>query len=189
MRKTVLLPKRVTALPLKNMVSICPMGNASKMLPNAASLKCSVVFISGIRLAQLAKQSPWQKKNTDTAMRICSRGWAGVTMVAVFKMCRKDTKITQNDFVKTNPVSRKRNRFRCMLHSEPVVDLKMSRRNFIYAMDGLKDTAAVFCFLYRYTLEITSTAKNTRGIIATDNGSPLLICPIVAEIKVMPNPA
>lgn len=42
------------------------------MLASAASFKCSAVLISGIRLAQLAKQMPWQKKNTETAMRTCN---------------------------------------------------------------------------------------------------------------------
>ncbi|MFM2362991.1 MAG: hypothetical protein RLZZ316_1893 [Bacteroidota bacterium] len=72
MRKTYLLPNLVTALPLKGSVSICPKGNANKMLPNAASLNCKLVFISGMRLAQLANDKPWQKKNTATAIRTCT---------------------------------------------------------------------------------------------------------------------
>jgi hypothetical protein len=54
------------------MVTNWPIGNASKMVPNPASLKSSDVFISGIRLAQLAKVNPWQKKKTDTAVRVFS---------------------------------------------------------------------------------------------------------------------
>lgn len=69
---TYLLPNRVTALPLKGIVNNCPIGNASKILPKPASLKCSDVFISGMRLAQLAKDNPWQKKKTDTAIRTCA---------------------------------------------------------------------------------------------------------------------
>ena len=42
------------------------------MVPKPASLKCSDVFISGMRLAQLAKDNPWQKKKTDTAIRTCA---------------------------------------------------------------------------------------------------------------------
>lgn len=75
------------------MVNIWPMGKASSILPNAASLNVSDVLISGIRLAQLAKHKPWQKKNTDTAMRICKRGCGDAIVVAVFKMCCKGTQI------------------------------------------------------------------------------------------------
>jgi hypothetical protein len=54
------------------MVNNCPTGNASKILPNPASLKWSDVLISGILLAQFAKANPWQKKKTETAIRTCS---------------------------------------------------------------------------------------------------------------------
>jgi len=85
MRITLLLPKRVTALPLKNMVSSCPMGKAHSILASCASLKCSEVLKPGMRLAQLIKHTPWQKKNTDTAMRVCSLVYGiGKVAVAVF---------------------------------------------------------------------------------------------------------
>ena len=69
---TYLLPNLVTSLPLKGIVINCPTGNASKILPSPASLKCNDVLISGILLAQFAKDNPWQKKKTDTAIRTCS---------------------------------------------------------------------------------------------------------------------
>jgi len=80
-----LLPNLVTARPLKGIVTNCPIGNANKIFARPASLKCNVVLISGMRLAQLAKQRPWQKKNTETAMRICSLEYAGDKVVAVVK--------------------------------------------------------------------------------------------------------
>ena len=96
MRNTFLLPKRVTARPLKGMVTNWPMGRPSKIVPSAASLKCRALLISGIRLAQLAKHTPWQKKNTDTAMRTCRREYMWGMVVAVKIMCSNDTKIIQN---------------------------------------------------------------------------------------------
>ena len=51
--------------------AMCPAGSASRILPRPASLRCKVVLISGMRLAQEAKHNPWLKKKADTAMRIC----------------------------------------------------------------------------------------------------------------------
>jgi len=85
MRITALLPKRVTALPLKNMVSNCPMGKAQSMLASCASVKFIADLKPGMRLAQLIKHTPWQKKKTETAMRVCSLVyWGGKVAVAVF---------------------------------------------------------------------------------------------------------
>ncbi len=53
------------------MVSSCAIGKNNRMVPSSASFKCKAVFISGMRLAQLAKQMPWQKKKADSAKRIC----------------------------------------------------------------------------------------------------------------------
>jgi hypothetical protein len=71
MRNTFLLPKLVTNLPEKGIAVNWPEGSANKILPKAASLKCIADLISGMRLAHEAKQSPWQKKKAETAMRIC----------------------------------------------------------------------------------------------------------------------
>lgn len=89
MRSTYLLPKRVTALPEKGIVSNCPAGNASKILPKPASLSCKAFLISGIRLAQLANDKPWQKKNTATAVRACSLLKVSGMMAFVSKMDAK----------------------------------------------------------------------------------------------------
>jgi hypothetical protein len=71
------------------MVSNCPAGKASNMLPSAASLRCNDVLISGMRLAQLAKHNPWQKKNTETAMRTCRRGCGDAMAVVLFtNLCK-----------------------------------------------------------------------------------------------------
>lgn len=47
--------------------------------------------MSGIRLAQLAKDKPWQKKKTDTAIRTFSfvYGIAMVSLVVKFKIIVK----------------------------------------------------------------------------------------------------
>lgn len=65
------------------------------MLPRPASLRCNDVLISGIRLAQLAKASPWLKKKTDTAMRSCSLlYWPGkIAVVLKDKNERKNKSI------------------------------------------------------------------------------------------------
>jgi len=42
--------------------------------------------MSGIRLAQLAKVNPWQKKKTDTAIRTCNLLNEGVIVSAVIKL-------------------------------------------------------------------------------------------------------
>lgn len=76
----------MTARPLNGMVNNWPIGNANKILPNPASLRWSDVFISGIRLAQLAKDNPWQKKKTDTAVRTCSLLNGAVIVPAVDKI-------------------------------------------------------------------------------------------------------
>lgn len=78
------------------------MGNPNKILPNAASLKCNEVFKSGILLAQLAKQMPWQKKKTETAIRVCSLEYAGIKVVAVVKTCSNDTKINLKSISSTD---------------------------------------------------------------------------------------
>jgi hypothetical protein len=41
--------------------------------------------MSGIRLAQLAKVNPWQKKKTDTAIRTCDLLYEVVIVSAVLK--------------------------------------------------------------------------------------------------------
>ena len=50
-----------TSLPEKVIIKNCATGNANKMVPKAASLSPSAVFISGIRLAHEAKQNPMLK--------------------------------------------------------------------------------------------------------------------------------
>ena len=55
------LPYFVTNLPEMGMVSSCPKGKASSIVPNCASLSWSLVLISGMRLAHEAKQNPMQK--------------------------------------------------------------------------------------------------------------------------------
>ena len=62
----------------------CPAGSINKMLPKAASLSCRVVLRSGMRLAQEAKQSPWQKKKADTAKRICCLEYVGAVISISF---------------------------------------------------------------------------------------------------------
>jgi len=62
----VLLLKRVTAQPETGKLSINPQGRASSTAPNPASLNPNCNLISGIRLAQLAKQIPAIKKKTAT---------------------------------------------------------------------------------------------------------------------------
>ena len=51
------------------------------MVPNAASFKWRAVFMSGMRLAQLAKVNPWQKKKTDTQIRTFCFG-KGIVIVS-----------------------------------------------------------------------------------------------------------
>lgn len=98
--------------------------------------------------------------------------------MAVLKSCLKDTKIAENGFVKFGIPSIKRNRFRRMFYSKPVLNAANPGElpaAVFYAIDGLKDTTAGLLFLYRYIFDITSTVKNTNGITATESGSPLLI--------------
>ena len=70
-RSTFLLPKCVTSLPENGIAVSCPAGNASRILPSAALFNPRLALISGILLAQDEKQSPWLKKNTETATLIC----------------------------------------------------------------------------------------------------------------------
>lgn len=98
MRKTFLLPKRVTARPLKGIVRNWPIGRPSKILPSAASFRCSADFISGMRLAQLAKHTPWQKKKADTAIRTWSLVYGVVKVAVVVKLCNNDTKIIEKQW-------------------------------------------------------------------------------------------
>jgi hypothetical protein len=58
---TLLLPKWVTSFPEKGIIRNWPTGRANRILPSIASFRCSAVLISGILLAQDAKQSPMLK--------------------------------------------------------------------------------------------------------------------------------
>jgi hypothetical protein len=64
------LPKRVTSLPETGIIRSCPTGSAKRIDPNCPSLRWSAVLISGIRLAQDAKQRPMQKYVRATAILI-----------------------------------------------------------------------------------------------------------------------
>lgn len=63
---TFLLPRRVTNHPANGRPAIEPAGSANNTLPRPASLSPSVALMSGMRLAQEAKQRPWVKKKEIT---------------------------------------------------------------------------------------------------------------------------
>ena len=56
-----LLPNFATNLPDNGMVKSWPSGKANKMVPNWPSFRFRDDFMSGMRLAQVAKQRPEQK--------------------------------------------------------------------------------------------------------------------------------
>ena len=60
-----LLPNLAVILPEIGMPTKVPMGKKNKKPPKAPSLNPSCILISGIRLAQLAKQIPVKKKKQD----------------------------------------------------------------------------------------------------------------------------
>jgi hypothetical protein len=64
-----LLPNLATSQPDSGMLNIDPVGSANKIPPSCASFSPSLVLISGIRLAQLAKLRPTIKKKQATATR------------------------------------------------------------------------------------------------------------------------
>ena len=47
-----------------------PTGKNNSIAPNSASFKPNCILISGILLAQLAKQIPVKKKNPDNIIRL-----------------------------------------------------------------------------------------------------------------------
>ena len=47
-----------------------PIGKNKSKAPNSASFNPNCILISGIRLAQLAKQIPVKKKKPDNAIRL-----------------------------------------------------------------------------------------------------------------------
>jgi len=57
-------------LPESGMPKKVPNGRNNKMPPNAPSLKPKCILISGIRLAQEAKQIPVKKKYPDNIIRL-----------------------------------------------------------------------------------------------------------------------
>ena len=64
-----LLPCLAVKLPEMGMPTKEPIGRKNKMPPKAPSLKPNCILISGIRLAQLAKQIPVRKKKPDKTTR------------------------------------------------------------------------------------------------------------------------
>ena len=65
----ILLPFLAVKLPEIGIPTKEPIGRKNKMPPKAPSLKPNSILISGIRLAQLAKQMPVRKKNPDKTTR------------------------------------------------------------------------------------------------------------------------
>lgn len=65
-----LLPYLAVKVPETGMPKKEPMGRKNNRPPKAPSLKPNCIFISGIRLAQLAKQIPVRKKKPDKTMRL-----------------------------------------------------------------------------------------------------------------------
>ena len=64
-----LLPKPLTKYPEKGRLTIRPMGSENNTAPGPASVSSSLVFISGMPLAQDAKVEPAIKKKVLTPMR------------------------------------------------------------------------------------------------------------------------
>ena len=64
-----LLPCLAVKLPEMGIPTKEPIGRKNKMPPKAPSLKPNCILISGIRLAQLAKQIPVRKKKPDKTTR------------------------------------------------------------------------------------------------------------------------
>ncbi len=65
----ILLPKRDTSQPEIGRLIIKPTGNANNTPPRPASLKCNLFWMSGMRLAHVAKVRPATKKKTLVAIR------------------------------------------------------------------------------------------------------------------------
>ena len=65
-----LLPCLAVKLPEIGIPTKDPIGRKNKMPPKAPSLKPNCILISGILLAQLAKQIPVKKKKPDKTMRL-----------------------------------------------------------------------------------------------------------------------
>jgi len=63
---------------------ICPIGIISSIVPHAASSNPRVVFISGMRLAQLEKQNPVQKYKQNIAIRIRSLDIVFIELSIIF---------------------------------------------------------------------------------------------------------
>ena len=68
-----LLPFFAVKLPEIGMPTNEPIGRKNKIPPKAPSLKPNCILISGIRLAQLAKQIPVRKKKPDQTTRLAVR--------------------------------------------------------------------------------------------------------------------
>jgi len=62
------LPNFATSQPAIGSDVISPIGKLSRTAPSFALFKCSFVWISGIRDAQLAKHNPAKKKKLLTAI-------------------------------------------------------------------------------------------------------------------------
>src|ERR1700760_75915 len=91
------LPILVMIQPVNGKEHISPVGMANNTPPNAASDKCNVCCIPGIRDAQLAKQSPDIKNIAPTAMRNAKRDLttgrkAVVSICFCFYWCKTYTK-------------------------------------------------------------------------------------------------
>jgi hypothetical protein len=65
-----LLPYLAVKVPEIGIPKKEPIGRKNNSPPNAPSLKPNCILISGIRLAQLAKQMPVRKKKPDKTMRL-----------------------------------------------------------------------------------------------------------------------
>ena len=65
-----LLPYLAVTLPEMGIPKKDPMGRKNNKPPKAPSLNPNCIFISGIRLAQLAKQMPVRKKYPDRTIRL-----------------------------------------------------------------------------------------------------------------------
>src|SRR5437762_14319462 len=68
-RAMVLLPKCVTSRPEKGRAVHEPAGKANRILPNWASLRWSLIFMAGMRVAQEAKKKTGRKKKKKKAGR------------------------------------------------------------------------------------------------------------------------
>lgn len=70
-----LLPKWLINLADKGIVLTCPKGISNKSVPSSASEIPKLVLITGIRLAQEESISPWEKKNSEIAIRVLFCCW------------------------------------------------------------------------------------------------------------------